>query len=386
MRINKNQYNCCGCTACASICPHNAITMVPDVLGFKYPRINLELCVNCGLCVKVCSFNSKYDKIQNYSEPIAYAVRHKDIKEVETSRSGAAFIAFSDIILDKEGSIYGAGYIDHFVVAHKRATTKIQRNEFKGSKYVQSDLGLTFQSIKQELKNGKIVLFSGTPCQTAGLKAFIGKKLQENLFLIDIICHGIPSPYIWRDYIIYVEKRNHSKITAVNFRDKSSLGWAAHKESFCFENGKKEIRDNFTYLFYKHIMFRRSCEKCPFTNLHRPSDITIADFWGWQKTDVNINADNKGVSLVLVNTEKGARLYEKASANLYVVKANLKDCLQPNLQNPSKSSPLRAQFEQVYQKRGFEGILKKYGNIGLSYHLQQFRLRIINKIRFLLTK
>lgn len=124
MRINKNQYNCCGCTACANICPRNAITMAPDALGFKYPKIDLALCIDCGLCEKVCAFNSEYDKTQNYLEPKTYAARHKELKEIETSRSGAAFIALSDIILEEGGAIYGAGYKDHFVVAHKRAITK----------------------------------------------------------------------------------------------------------------------------------------------------------------------------------------------------------------------------------------------------------------------
>lgn len=386
MRINKNQYNCCGCTACANICPRNAITMAPDALGFKYPKIDLALCIDCGLCEKVCAFNSEYDKTQNYLEPKTYAARHKELKEIETSRSGAAFIALSDIILEEGGAIYGAGYKDHFVVAHKRAITKKERDEFKGSKYTQSDLGSIFQSVKQDLTEGKTVLFSGTPCQTAGLNAFINKKLKDKLYLIDIVCHGVPSPYIWRDYITYLENLYQSKVTTVNFRDKSELGWAAHKESFCFENGTKATCDNFTYLFYKHIMFRHSCEKCPFANIHRPSDITIADFWGWQKTDAIINADDKGVSLLLINTEKENSLFNKANKNLYIIKANLENCLQPNLKNPSKSSPQRIKFEQTYLKHGFKGILKKYGNIGFAYTFHQLIIRIINKIRFLFKK
>lgn len=189
-------------------------------------------------------------------------------------------------------------------MAHKRATTKEERNEFKGSKYVQSDLDGIFRQVKEDLKQGNTVLFSGTPCQTAGLNSYIGNKLRENLVLVDIVCHGVPGPYMWRDYLDYLEKKQGSKICWVNFRDKQEYGWAAHKETFKFVKGEGKM--SFTYLFYQNIMFRHSCGKCHFANTQRPSDITIADFWGWEKTDPEFNKDNKGVSLVLVNTEKVA--------------------------------------------------------------------------------
>ncbi len=235
IQIN-NPADCCGCTACASICTHDAITMQPDALGFLYPVVDKSKCIDCGLCEKVCSFNDHYDTSLNLPRPDAYAARHKDMQEIETSRSGAAFIAISDYILNQGGVVYGAGYTDHFRVVHKRATTKEERDEFKGSKYVQSDMGNIFKQVKDDLKNGLIVLFSGTPCQTSGLNSFIGKKLRENLYLVDIVCHGVPGPYIWRDYLAYLEKKQGSKICWVNFRDKQEFGWAAHKETFKFVN------------------------------------------------------------------------------------------------------------------------------------------------------
>lgn len=232
-----NPADCCGCTACASICTHDAITMQPDTLGFLYPKVDETLCTNCGLCEKVCAFNNSYDKSHNLDKPIVYAARHKNIHEVETSRSGAAFIALSDYIIERGGVIYGAGYTDHFRVVHKRATTKEERNEFKGSKYVQSDLSTVFRQIKKDLQDGLVVLFSGTPCQTAGLNSFIGKRLRKNLILVDIVCHGVPGPYLWRDYLSFLEKKYGSTICWVNFRDKQEYGWAAHRESFKFVNG-----------------------------------------------------------------------------------------------------------------------------------------------------
>lgn len=375
----KDKSQCCGCTACASICSHDAIMMQPDALGFLYPVVDKDKCVDCGLCEKVCAFNDHYDTILNLPQPDAYAARHKDMKEVETSRSGAAFIAISDYVLENGGVVYGAGYADHFRVVHKRATTKEERDEFKGSKYVQSDLDHVFRQVKKDLKDGLTVLFSGTPCQTAGLNSYIGKKLRENLILVDIVCHGVPGPYLWRDYIAYLEKKQGDRICWVNFRDKQEYGWKAHKETFKFVNGGGKM--NFTYLFYQHIMFRYSCGKCHYTNTKRPSDITIADFWGWEKTDPNINKDDKGVSLILVNTEKGREIFEAVKDRMTVIPAKLENCLQPNLQHPSVIHPKRMAFERDYQRKGFEYVMKKYGKDDWKKKAHKMFERVKKKIK-----
>lgn len=196
---------CCGCTACASICPHKAITMIPDGMGFLYPVVDDEKCTDCGLCEKVCAFHPDYDKDNILEVPDVYAVRHRDMVEVETSRSGAVFIALSDWILEQGGIIYGAGYENHFRVVHKRATNKNERNEFKGSKYVQSDLRDTFTQIKEDLNQGYKVMFSGTPCQTSGLLSYLKLLRQDTteLYVVDLVCHGVPAPYVWRDYLKY---------------------------------------------------------------------------------------------------------------------------------------------------------------------------------------
>lgn len=377
-----NKADCCGCTACASICAQKAITMKPDTLGFLYPEVDANKCTDCGLCEKVCSFNPNYDKTLNFDRPEAYGARHKDIKEVETSRSGAAFIAISDWILEQEGVIYGVGYEDHFRVAHKRAVTKEQRNEFKGSKYVQSYLGDIFLQVKKDLRDGKIVLFSGTPCQTSGLSSFIGEKLRQNLYLVDIVCHGVPSPYIWRDYIAYYEKKYKKKIISVDFRDKKEYGWWRHKETFTLENNIKITPQYtpFTELFYKHIMFRQSCGNCHFCNTTRPSDMTIADFWGWEKTDPEFNKDDKGVSLLLINTIKGKNLFSISNNQILSFKANLEDCLQPNLQQPTTLNTQSQNFERLYKKYGFKYVLKKYTQLGFKQQLKLNFKKVINKL------
>ena len=382
IRIN-DPADCCGCTACASICNHDAITMEPDALGFLYPKVDESKCTDCGLCEKVCAFNDNYDKSLNLLKPDAYAARHKDMNEIMKSRSGAAFVAISDYILEQGGVVYGAGYKDHFRVAHKRATTKEERDEFRGSKYVQSDLTGVFRQVKQDLKNGLTVLFSGTPCQTSGLNSYVGKKLRENLVLIDIVCHGVPGPYIWRNYLAYLEKKQGDIITMVNFRDKERFGWKAHKETFTFEGGYKM---NFTYVFYQHIMFRHSCGKCHFCNTTRPSDITIADFWGWEKTDPNFNQDDKGCSLVLVNTPKGREIFEAVKDKLNTIPAELDNCLQPNLQHPSVIHPKRMQFEKDYIKHGFKYVMFKYGDAGWRYKVRRFKQKVKSIIKWILWK
>lgn len=371
IEVNHKE-NCCGCTACASVCSHNAITMKPDVLGFLYPKVDASRCVNCCLCDKVCAFHENYDISLNISTPIAYGARHKDMNEVVSSRSGAAFVAISDYILEKGGVVYGVGYVDHFRVAHKRATTKSQCTEFKGSKYVQSDLTGVFRNVKEDLSKGYTVLFSGTPCQTAGLNAYVGSKLRENLFLADIVCHGVPSPYIWRDYINYLELKHNDKICWVNFRDKNEFGWTAHIETVKFNRNPdfKIANSLYTFLFYEHIMFRDSCASCKYTNLSRPSDVTFADFWGWKKTDANVNADDKGLSLVLCNTKKGLSLFDSIKEKMFIFPVDLDKAMQPNLEHPSIEHPLRKVFEDDYARKGFKYVIKKYGNFTLQYKVK----------------
>lgn len=361
---------CCGCSACKCVCPKQAITMEPDVLGFLYPKIDANICVNCGLCEKVCAFNNHYKTPDIFPEPFAFGARHKNLAEVESSRSGAAFIALSDWILDGGGAVYGAGYKDHFRVVHKRATTKKDRDEFKGSKYVQSDLENVFIQIKKDLENDRLVLFSGTACQVAGLNSFVGEKYRKKLYLVDIVCHGVPSPYIWQDYLKYLEKQEKAPVTSVNFRDKEHFGWTAHKESFVFGH-KTVYADSFTHLFYQHIMFRHSCGVCYFANLKRPSDITIADFWGWEKTNTSINSDDKGCSLIFCNTQKGLDLFKNSKKDIEYFPAKLADCLQPNLKHPSQIHKKRLNFEMDYKNRGFRYVLFRYGNKNPLY---KFRL------------
>lgn len=375
----KNQADCCGCTACASICAHDAITMKPDALGFLYPEVDKEKCVDCGLCEKICAFNDNYDKSENVA-PLFYAGRNKDVNEMRDSRSGAVFIAFSDFVLENGGVVYGAGYTEHFRVVHKRATTKKERDEFKGSKYVQSDLTGIFRQIKEDLKNGRTVLFSGTPCQTAGIHSYIPQKMREKLYLVDIVCHAVPSPYLWRDYVDYIQKKNRKKVIKTDFRDKT-LGWnAEHLERFTFEDGSFITDFSHRYFFYSCLSIRQSCTECKFCNMARPSDISIGDFWGIEKVAPDFNVDNRGVSLIIVNTEKGKMLLKTSEDELKLLNVDASQVLQPNLIHPTQASPLRQKFEDDYTNKGFLYVLTRYGNAGWRYQLKKIKEKIIHKL------
>lgn len=371
--IFKEKKDCCGCSACMTVCPKSAIAMKPDEKGFLYPEIDKEKCVSCGLCVKTCSFQNGYETPLNFETPVVYAVKHKNPDERKTSRSGGMFAAVCDWILSKEGAIYGAGYGDNFYVMHKRAENKEQAFEFKGSKYVQSDMNTIYSQVIQDLKNDKYVLFSGTACQTAGLYSCLKNVNTDKLVVCDIVCHGTPSPYVWKDYLEYSRKKYKSNITKVDFRDKA-YGWNTHIESLYFENGKKISTYMYSKLFSKCIMFRPSCSICKYTNTRRPSDITLADFWGIDKAVSDFN-DNKGVSLIFVNTEKGKRIFEEISPALDYRESCLENCMQPNLQSPSVFDDNTDEFWKNYKENGLKQAAGKY--IDLSFKAQlKFNLKL----------
>ena len=356
----REKQDCCGCSACADICPVKAINMVTDEEGFLYPKINEETCIHCGKCDKMCGFRPG-DQQEGFKLPRAFGIKHKDDAVRQSSRSGAAFVAFSDIILNQGGTVYGAAMAENFTVSHMRATTAAARDRMKTAKYVQSDVSGIYPQVAADLQEGKSVLFSGTPCQVAGLQEMLKRKNIDTTKLIccDLVCHGVPSPKVWKEYVEYIRRTCGGTILEANFRDKS-FGWDSHCESFVIEGRKKKVvRRDYTDLFYDHIMFRPSCHNCPFANVHRLGDLTLADFWGIEKNDPSFD-DNHGVSLVLAGSLKGIELLELAKPSLHWFECEITNCIQPTLVKPSTASPRRGEFWEDYHNMPFDQLLKKY--------------------------
>lgn len=343
---------CSGCTACEAICSRNAITMKADALGFLYPIVDSKKCVDCGLCSRLCAFKAPQQRHRQY--PITYLLRHKNDTEVLKSKSGAAFVVLSDVILKQHGVVYGARMNSRHLVEHAAATNAEERDEFRGSKYIQSDLRGIFPKVRENLKAGQKVLFSGTPCQVAGLKAFIGERLSENLFTVDILCHGVASPAIWADYIATIEHRKRKKIRRCIPRN-PRYGWDNNVDSFIFQDGSQYNSEYFTgYIYHKWISQRWSCDNCPFTNLNRIGDITIGDGWGANRAAPGFDKDNRGCSLVLINTAKGEQLFESASSNSVYIPVDLTQMMQPVLEHPTTLHPKRQAFENAYALHGYK--------------------------------
>lgn len=374
---------CCGCSACVSVCPHGAISMKGDALGFLYPEVDATRCVECGLCEKVCAFVPDVHEHRPLDEDCRVevnAVRHADAQVVAASQSGGAFTALSDLILDDGGVVYGAAFDASHNVRHVRVETKEERDALRGSKYVQSDLNGIFRDVKADLKEGRKVMFVGSPCQVAGLKSYIPVSLVENLLLVDFICHGVPSPAVWKDYVGYMSRKG--RMVKADFRDKSEGGWKVHKESFLYENGKKKVTETYRILFYKNIMLRHSCAVCPYDIVSHKSDITLADFWGVDEV-VPAMDDNAGTSMVICNSERGQELLEKASGNLVaertVLDYSFMSRRNPNLVRPAKIYKDRMMFEQEYAAKGFLHVARRWSDLGLRYRLWQLKKFIFGK-------
>ena len=245
----------------------------------------------------------------------------------------------------------------------------------RGSKYIRSNLGDTFCNVKKDLIAGVNVLFSGTSCQVDGLKKFLGKD-YDNLICIDIVCHGVPSPMVWEEYLKWQEKRKKSKVKTVDFQNKKDYGWCEHVETLFFENGKKKDSKVFTHLFYRHNIIRPSCFECPYKSIMHPGDITIADYWGIEKAAPEFN-DNRGVSLVLVNNEFGQKIFGSVKDMVKYKKTRIEDSMQPPLKAPFEKPNEREQFWSDFANKDFEFIAKKYGGESKVNDLK----RVINNYR-----
>ena len=353
--VRANKAECTGCGACVSICPRGAITMRPDEEGFLYPAVDGTLCISCDLCEKRCPVGNDHPE---HSVQVLGA-QHKDEAVRKASSSGGVFTALARAMTARGGVVFGAAFDDQLHVEHVGAIDESELAAMRGSKYVQSEAAEAIGNAAVLLAKGIPVLFSGTPCQVDGLLAKVPKKDQENLLTVDFVCHGVPSPGVFAAYIREMEQTHGQRVTAYTFRDKR-LGWKNFSAVATLENGTEiagtQTDEPFLYGFLQNLYIRPSCAQCTALRGKRhTADITIADLWGAQELCPE-NDDDTGLSLVMVNTQKGREAMKAAGVQLTTFSANTEKMLRynPSIETPCVMHRKRAAFFKLYQKHGFD--------------------------------
>lgn len=356
--------NCTGCHACVSICPKKYILMKDAGEGFLFPIIDTEKCIHCNQCERVCPILQDESQSSNTQ---TFAIKSKEEDERRKSTSGGVFPLLAEQVLDKEGVVFGAAYDENFAVKHIAVTDRTKLPLLQGAKYVQSTIGNCFIEAEKELKSGRHVLFSGTPCQCAGLKSFL-KKDYANLITVDLICHGVPSPKLWQDYIDYRSARenNGKRPLKINMRSKVS-GWSRYGYSTEFNYGHGKItqihnsQDLFMKAFVGNICLRTSCSKCKAKGVERCTDFTLGDYWGIWNQHPEFD-DNKGTSVVFVHSPKGMALLEQIQDKMECLKVDVEDAYRENgsLVNSSQVHEGREDFLAQVTPDNFEELVRKY--------------------------
>ena len=307
-----NKKDCCGCGACVSSCPVSCIEMRRDADGFLFPFVSDSTkCIDCKLCQRVCPIENP---LKHEDKGIYYGAHSNQDELVQKCSSGGIFAELAHSTLLEDGYVFGAAFDDALCLAHHCYSKDDDISPVFSSKYLQSDLKDSYVRCKELLAKGKKVLFSGTPCQISGLHQFLRKE-YDNLFTVDVICHGVPSEAFFHSYVDSLEKRHKGKLTYINFRDKRKNGWSITLRYIIERNGKNRVYDlsrresSYFMFFLKGLIARESCYSCPFASMHRPGDLTLGDFWGYHRTRPELKHD-KGLSLVLSNTEKGERMID----------------------------------------------------------------------------
>ena len=370
---------CCGCGGCGSVCPKNAISMKKNKDGFLFPVINQEKCIECGLCRKSCAYQSE----KELRMPIeSYAATNKDRRLLERSTSGGIFSAIADAFLSNGGYVCGAivdfeksiATVKHAVICSKEDLYRLQK-----SKYVQSNTSEVYRDVKKLLKSGKTVLFSGTPCQVAEMKKVAGKA-AENLYTIDIICHGVPSEVFFNEYLKREAEKKKIEITSFDFRNKK-YGWGLDGNiSGITEQGKKTEmvinpeNSSYYHYFLSGEIYRESCYACPYANKQRVGDLTIGDYWGIEKNNPELLKENsgplddkKGISCLMINTEHGKNLMEEFGAKIEKYPVSYSNIAMANTQlnHPASHTEFRNRIFELYRENGYgeiESMFEKYRN------------------------
>lgn len=374
---------CSGCFACASVCPVNCIEMKTDSEGFWYPQIDTAKCKNCGLCEKVCKMRLQ---VKKNPKGTAYACINTDETVRRKSSSGGVFTLIAEYVIKKGGVVFGAAFDEDWNVKHIAVSKTEDLEKLRGSKYLQSKIGTSYTEAKKYLEEGRLVLFTGTPCQIAGLSAFLGKK-YENLILQDLICHGVPSPKVWQ---IYLQERKSAACSTFRRKSKPDFrrkakGWLRFSLSLPFDNESEyqETLDKDTYMkvFLSNLSLRPSCYDCQTKSLERQSDITLADYWGVKDLEPEM-FDDKGTSLVFVHSQKGEELFRAVSESVKWKKTDIDKAVLYNSSavESVKEPKNRTAFFKELGQGSFDELANRMTRTPLWKKGLRFMKRVIKKV------
>ncbi|KZX17306.1 polysaccharide pyruvyl transferase family protein [Methanobrevibacter filiformis] len=365
---DNDKFKCYGCYACKEICPDNAIEMITDNEGFVYPKINENLCGHCNICRKICIYSNDTLMEKNTNIQKVFAGYNKYSNNRAYASSGGLFLSLSKNIISSGGYVVGAKYTDDMEVKHDIVKNLEESKDFSGSKYVKSDISDLFPKIKDLLDKGKVVMFTGVPCQVAGLKSYLN-KYHDNLYLVEILCHSNPSPKVFKKYISYLEDKFNDKVIDFKFKDKT-MGWNNPSVLIKFRSGKT-IRENGRYNNYNRgfqtsLFPRPCCSECEFVYENRPGDITIADFWGIEKYEESMK-DDLGVSLIITNTSKGNSLFNEIKPQLKLKEENMEKAFANNHKHSIVLNRRRTEFFLKLDEEPIDELLYSFNNIKQRY-------------------
>ena len=364
---NKSIEECYVCKACEQICPKNAITMSENEEGFQYPHIDTSKCVDCGLCQCVCPTQMENISVLFHVTPqTVSAAWNPNLSERLESTSGGMFFLLACQFINERGVVYGADYREDLTVFHCRFDDSEALKRARGSKYVQSDINDTFLQVRTDLKNGRKVLFSGTPCQIAGLRLFL-RKPYDNLFTIDLVCHGVPSPFFFKKNLTFLEKEYGDHVVDFKFRAKKKSGWRSYVK-YVF-NQRKPIWDflgknYYTHAFHLGYFNRASCYTCDFSRSERVGDITLSDFWGAEKHCRSLKKARKwGFNLVMCNTPQGRSLYETVLKYVESMECPVEWAIQGDvrLRHTEQRPGMRDKAYKLLSEKGYAYMSSVYG-------------------------
>jgi len=363
-KILDNIKDCTGCFACIRSCNYQAIEKENDDLGFVYPKITLNNCITCHKCQDRCPVyrdNLIKQNILNNETTIAYTLKHNDRQVVRASSAGGMFTQLSDYVLENNGLVYGVVLDENLEVVYQRADTKEVRDLMRGAKYVEADISNMYSLIMKDLIRGHLVLFTGTPCQCAGIKSiFKGTRYYPNLIILDFVCHGVSSPLFYQDFKVMIERQHKGKLQGINFTSKQRDYDSTQAMDYTINN-QVISDDTFNLLYKKHsLILRDSCYECPFTSLSRCSDLTLAQAYGVEHYDAH-SYDKNGVSTLLVNTDKGMDLFDKIKDFVTYKDVDLKHILnnQEHLSNPPSKPNNYNELMTYYQEHSLEDLINK---------------------------